>query len=174
MSAASEESRMSVESYFALEAANPQTRYEYLDGRVLMMSGGSTEHGLISGNVITLLNQGLRDVSCMVFTSDVRVMLNDSRYVYPDVSVVCAEPLPRQSQTVTAPTVVVEVLSPGTEAYDRGVKLESYRACPSLQAVLLIAQDRPAVDVYIRRSVDIWMVQTYHLDDEIILDCIGV
>jgi Uma2 family endonuclease len=174
MSAASEEFRMSVEAYFALDNASPQKRYEYLDGRVLMMSGGSLDHALISANVIGTLIQTLRGLPCRVFTSDARVKLSDACYVYPDATVSCSARHAPGTQTMTEPTVIVEVLSPGTEAYDRGLKLQRYRACSSLQAVLLIAQDRPAVDVYRRQSADIWTIQTYHLDDEIVLDAIGV
>lgn len=99
-------------------------------------------------------------------------MLNDSRYVYPDISITCSQQ-PMDAKDLTEPTVIVEVLSPSTEVFDRGRKFEYYRACPSLQAVLLISQDRPAIDVYQRRSADIWTVQTYYLDDdEIVLEAI--
>jgi Uma2 family endonuclease len=174
MSAAPEAFRMSVEAYLALDNASPQTRYEYLDGRVLMMSGGSLQHAFISANVIGFFNQALRGSSCRTYTSDARVKLTESHYVYPDATVSCTSRPDVKAQTITEPTVIVEVLSPGTEAYDRGRKLESYRACPSLQSVLLISQDRPAIDVYRRRSADIWTVQTYYLDDAITLEAIPV
>jgi Uma2 family endonuclease len=174
MSVAPEEFRMSVEAYLALDNASPQTRYEYLDGQVLMMSGGSAEHALISANVITSLNRTLGDSPCLVFTSDARVKLSDARYVYPDVTVSCTTPLPQGTQSLTEPIVIVEVLSPSTEVYDRGEKLLSYRACPTLQAVLLISQNRPIVEVYRRQSADIWTVQTYTMDDTFPLDAISV
>ncbi len=173
MSAAPHDFHMSVKAYLALDNASTDARYEYLDGRIYMMSGGSRNHALISANVIITLGQSLRGTSCRVFTSDARVMLSDSRYVYPDVSVSCARQSETDLQTVTDPTVIVEVLSPSTEVYDRGPKLRSYRDCPSLQAVLLISQDQPVVDVYRRQSANIWTVQTYYLDDEIVLDAIG-
>jgi Uma2 family endonuclease len=173
MNAAPETFRMSVKAYLALDNASPQTRYEYLNGRVMMMSGETRRHALMSANVIITLGQSLRGSSCRVFTSDARVMLSDARYVYPDVSVSCAAQSDTDLQTVTEPTVIVEVLSPSTEVYDRGLKLRRYRECPSLQAVLLISQEQPVVEVYRRQSADIWTIQTYYMDDIIGIETIG-
>ena len=174
MSAAPDEHLMSVEAYLALEAASPQKRYEYLDGHVLMRLGGSRKHSMISVNVIALLGQALRASSCFVFTSDARVKLNGNRYVYPDVTVSCAAQSEQDEQNISEPTLIAEVLSPSTEVYDRGQKLKRYRECPSLQTVLLIAQEEPFVEVYRRQSVDIWTVQMYRAADEIDFDDIGV
>jgi Uma2 family endonuclease len=174
MSAAPEEYLMSVKAYLALEAASPQNRYEYIDGHVLMMSGGSRKHALISANVIIALGQALRGSPCRVFTSDARVKLNDNRYVYPDMTVSCAAQSEQDEQNISEPALIAEVLSPSTEVYDRGQKLKRYRECPSLQTVLLIAQDEPFVEVYRRQSADIWTVQMYRAADEIDFDDIGV
>lgn len=174
MSAAPEEHLMSVEAYLALEAASPQARYEFLDGRVLMMSGGSRQHAMISANIITALNQALRASSCIVFTSDARVKLNDNRYVYPDVAVSCAPQSTTDLQSVTEPMLVAEVLSPAPEAYDRGQKLKSYRDCPTIETIMLISQDEPFVEVYRRQSADFWTLQTYRNATEIVLDSINV
>jgi Uma2 family endonuclease len=174
MSAARQEFRMSVEEYLALDNASPNTRYEYLDGRVLMMSGGSTQHSFISANIISFFIQALRGSTCKIFTSDARVRLNETQYVYPDATISCSDRPLVNSQTIAEPAIIFEVLSPGTEAYERGNKLRSYRACPSLQTVLLISQDQPVVDVVQRQSTGIWTIDTYLLGDQIILDTVGV
>ena len=174
MSAARQEHPMSVAEYFALENANIDVRYEYLDGQIFMMSGGSVNHAAISANIIAFLLQALREASCLVLTSDARVKLNDARYVYPDVTVKCGSQLQNEAQHVTEPTVVVEVLSPGTEAYDRGRKLRDYRTCPSLMSIILVAQDQAAIDVYRRQSADIWTVQTYGITENIVLESLNV
>ncbi len=174
MSAAPHDFRMSVEAYLALDNASTDARYEYLDGRVLMMSGGSLQHSFISNNIVAFFVQVLRGSRCKIFNSDARVRLNETHYVYPDATISCSDRPQMNIQTIGEPIVVFEVLSPSTEAFDRGEKLRSYRACPSLQAVLLISQDQPVIDVVLRQSADIWTVKDYHSDDEIVLDAIGV
>jgi Uma2 family endonuclease len=174
MSAARNDLTITVAGYLALEAASPDIRYEYLDGQIVMMSGGSRNHSLISSNITIFLGQALRNSACLVFNSDARVKLSDTRYVYPDVSVSCAAQRDDEQQNVTEPTVVVEVLSPGTIAYDRGDKLQRYRDCPSLQAILLVFQDQILIEVYRRQGEKIWMIQTYGIDEQIVLDTIGV
>lgn len=174
MSAAPEEQAMSVEAYLALDDSSVDVRYEYRDGYVVMMTGGSNNHSLISANLIMTLGYALRASSCLVFSPDARVKLSDSRYVYPDVTVRCAPEPPEDLQSVNDPMLVIEVLSPSTAAYDRGQKLQDYRECPSLTTILLVAQERPVVDVYRRQTTDIWTVQTYGYDDQIVLADIHV
>lgn len=120
------------------------------------------------------LGYALRESSCLVFSSDARVKLSESRYVYPDVTIRCAPQLPEDPQSVDDPTLVIEVLSPGTAAYDRGQKLQNYRECLAVTTILLVAQDRPFVDVYRRQTADIWTVQTYGYDDQILLNDIQI
>ena len=174
MSAAPDKHTMSTSAYLALEAANPDIRYEYLDGRITMMSGGSLNHSRISLNIGAYLLGALRGSSCQAFNSDARVKLNNDRYVYPDITVSCSTAADDVTQNITEPVLVVEVLSPGTAAYDRGEKLRGYRECPSIMIILLVAQDEPHVEAYFRHSQELWDVHIYGSEDVIALTALGV
>src|SRR5207248_2680551 len=110
---------------------------------------------LIATNVVTELGLQLRDRPCKVYNSDLRVQVNEEGpYTYPDLSVVCgkAEFADAKGDALLNPTMIVEVLSPTTEAWDRGGKFEHYQQMPSLQEYVLIAQDRPRVERYARQA----------------------
>src|SRR6266700_881031 len=113
---------MSVEQYFELEESSPDTRYEYLDGYVYMMSGGSANHATIAGNIHAILRSLLRGGPCRAYNSDMKVLISEKRYFHPNVTVTC-DPRDRGTANfIQSPRLVVEVLSPGTEARDRGRK----------------------------------------------------
>src|SRR5574337_447880 len=113
---------MSVEQYFELEENNPDIRYEYQDGYVYMMSGGSANHATISGNIYAILRSLLRGSPCRVYNSDMKVRVSEKRYFHPDVTVTC-DPRDRgTADVIQSPRLVVEGLSPSTEARDRGRK----------------------------------------------------
>ena len=136
------------------------TKSEYIAGQIVAMSGASRAHNLITGNLVWLLKVQLRDRPCEVYPSDMRVKIPTSElYTYPDVSVVCGAPQfeDRYLDTLLNPTLLVAVLSPSTEAYDRGAKFGAYRAVPSLQAYVLVAQDRLLVEHFVRAG-DTWVL----------------
>lgn len=145
----------SLEEYFALEAVGA-TRYEYWNGDVLSMSGGSPQHATISLNIASGLKVRLRGSKCRVFNSDfaIRTPLLPP-YRYPDASVVCGKPIyekVEQFDTLVNPTLIVEVLSPATAYLDKTLKRDAYQALPSLQEYLLVAQDAPQVTHYVRQA----------------------
>lgn len=147
----------------ALEVS--ELRLEYLDGEIFAMAGGSPEHGMIAARVIQALGRSLPE-RCRVLTSDVRIRIEETGLsTFPDVSVVCGdlERSPGDRNAVTNPCLVVEVLSPSTEDYDRGEKLRHYQAIPSLRAVLLVAQGEPRVTL-VERVADGWRT-TDHRDE---------
>lgn len=159
MVAARQQRRYTPAEYLALERA-AETKSEYIDGCIVAMTGGSTQHSRIAVNVVLILGPQLRDRPCDVFNSDMRVGIPpSSRYTYPDVTVVCGEQQvgDAEQDTLLNPTLIVEVLSPATESYDRGDKFAAYRRLPSLQEYVLIAQDRPSVDHYLRQG-DQWLL----------------
>lgn len=149
--------RWTEQEYLAFERAS-DTKHEYHDGEVYNMVGGSVRHPQIAANTIIALGAALRERPCRVFTSDLRVKLPQS-FVYPDVTVVCGEPvfLDSKQDTLLNPTLVVEVLSPTTEAVDRGAKQSGYLALESLQCYLLAAQDAPVVELYARQDAASWL-----------------
>jgi len=165
---------MSIEDYLQLDRSSIEVRYEYIDGYVTMLAGGTLDHATIGANIISILRRLLRGSPCRVFTCDARVHLSRTRYVYPDASVSCDEQDRGQSDIVQSPRLVVEVLSPSTEGYDRGRKFGYYRECPSIQEYLLIDAQRPMVEVYRREKHDLWILRAFRLDDEVELVNLGV
>ena len=142
------------EEYLALERAS-ETRHEYLDGQMVAMPGGSYEHSLIAANLIHELAGQLRAGPCTVLGGDMRVLVSSTGlYTYADVVVVSGEPIlaDRHSDILINPTVLIEVLSPSTEAYDRGRKLQQYFKLESLREYLLVSQNRPNVEQFVRQE----------------------
>ena len=141
---------------------------EYLDGRIITMSGASREHNLITGNMLTELNLQLRSRACEVYAGDMRVRTSPTGpYFYPDVVVVCDAPQFEDNvfDTLLNPTLIVEVLSPSTEVYDKGEKFARYQELSSLREYLLVAQDRVHVEHY-RLIEAAWVpIQFDSLDD---------
>ena len=114
---------MTVEEYFHLEETDTENRYEYIDGHVYMMAGGTFDHSTISGNIYSLLRGLLRGKPCRVYNSDIKVQISQKRYFHPDITVTCD---PRDRGTgdlLQSPRVIFEVLSPSTEISDRTWKL---------------------------------------------------
>jgi|SRR6266851_9453429 len=159
--------RMSLEEYLTLVENDHEHAYEYLDGRVYMMTGGSPDHSIIGSNLNGLLQAFLRGRRCIVYTSDVYVQLSEQYRLCPDVTVSC-DPRDRGAQEVIRyPSLVAEVLSPTTEARDRGQKSLQYRACPSIQEYLLISSEFPLVEVFRREKQGFWSLYTLGLADTI-------
>lgn len=137
---------LSHEEYFALERASDE-KHEYVAGEVFAMVGGSPNHSEISGNTITTLNMQLRKRGCKVYTSDLRVAIQRlDVYTYPDVTVVCGERQFDGNGGLLNPTVLIEVLSPATERYDRGKKFMRYQRLASLREYVLISQAYPFIE----------------------------
>ncbi len=174
MTALPRRSTMSVEEYLQLDRSSIDTRYEYIDGHVIMMAGGTLDHATISANIIGALRNLLRGSPCRVFTTDARVRLSETRYVYPDVSVSCDTQDRGRVDIVQFPRLAVEVLSPSTEATDRGRKLAYYRQCPTVQEYMLVNYQYPSVELYRREKNTLWTYHVFEVDDEIELASLGV
>lgn len=149
--------RFSFDQYLMLEE-DSGIKHEFLDGQVWAMSGGTPDHAAVAGNVLTLLNIQLSGKKCRVFSSDLRVRgVATGLGTYPDVSVVRGrlelDPEDAKRHTVVSPCILVEVLSPSTEAYDRGEKLRQYQQMPSVDEIVLVAHDRPEIEI-VRREPD--------------------
>jgi len=153
-------SRYTPEEYLALER-KADYRSEYFAGEIIAMSGASERHNLIVGNVFVVLYAQLRNRLCKVYASDLRVKVNPiGLYTYPDVVALCDEPQfdDDQKDTLLNPTVLIEVLSPSTEAYDRGGKFEHYRKLSSVTEYVLISQEKPHVEHYVRQPDNQWLL----------------
>lgn len=170
---------MSVEEYLQLDRSDLDGKWEYIDGYVYnlrdpqAMAGGSIAHARIALNMAKLLDAHFPDDPCHVYTSDVRVQLSASRYVYPDISVSC-DPLDQQEEadTIYTPRLIVEVLSPSTEAYDRGKNFVYYQHCPSIEDYVLVNTARQAIEVY-HREGNAWIYRLFEPGQQVELVNIG-
>ena len=133
-------------------------RNEYVKGKIIAMSGASFAHNLITANISAGLHARLKGSGCVVFVSDMRISVPSARsYFYPDVGVICEEPRFEDDvfDTLLNPKVIVEVLSPATQAYDRGEKRLHYLQLQSLEEYILVSQDRVNIERYLRKP-DEW------------------
>ena len=163
--------------YLQTERLAP-TKSEYLAGRVIAMAGASYAHNRLSTNIAANLHLALRNKPCVVLGSDMRVKIAEvNAYFYPDVVIVCGQPQfeDEQEDTLLNPTVVIEVLSPSTEAFDRGEKFATYRRIPTLREYLLVAQDRMQVEQYVRQPGGEWQRTEYtDLAQKVHLPSVGI
>ena len=154
------QARVSPQEYLALERTGG-ARHEYLAGDVFAMGGASERHNLIVANIVRELGTQLKGRPCKTYASDMRVKVPaTSLYAYPDVVVVCGQAQfdDEQKDTLLNPTVLVEVLSKSTEAYDRGEKAGHYRKLDTLAEYVLIAQDKWHVEHYVRQPDNQWLL----------------
>jgi Uma2 family endonuclease len=157
--AAHPESRITEQEYLERERA-AEFRSDYYAGKVYALSGGSWTHARLIHNMGRLLGNALQGRKCFVTSSDMRVRVSEALYTYPDVLVVCGEPkfLDNRLDTVTNPVLIVEVLSPSTEAYDRGTKAAQYRTMESLRELAFVTQTEARVEIYRKRAENEWML----------------
>jgi Uma2 family endonuclease len=164
---------MTVEEYFQLEENDPDTRYEYIDGHVYAMAGGTANHDIIKSNIQRILWHLLRGSKCRVYSSDMKVFVSETRYFHPDVIVSCD---PRDRGTVKAiqsPRLVVEVLSPSTERTDRTWKLKNYRAHPTIEEYVLADSQSLKIEIY-HKEQNRWIYDAFENDEEVTFNSLGV
>jgi len=165
---------MTYEEYLVWESTQ-EVRHEYCNGEVIAMAGGTRNHNRISGNCFKLLDNGLADRQCEVYISDVKVQVEPrKKYFYPDVIVTCDERDRTEPQLILFPCLIIEVLSPSTEAYDRGFKFSQYRKSESLQEYVLVQVEQPMVEVFQRNQEGQWVLFEYCLGDRIFLKSINI
>ena len=157
----------SIDDVLAWERAQPE-RHEYLDGLVRAMTGGTIAHNRIVQNLAAVLRAGLRGTACEAFVESVKV-ITAAAFTYPDVVVTCS-PVIQAADFVPEPVLIVEVLSPGTQFWDRSGKWQAYQTIPTLAAYLLVAQDEARVERYARERAG-WSYQIFEgLDGTMILE----
>ncbi|WP_255427259.1 Uma2 family endonuclease [Candidatus Chloroploca sp. Khr17] len=136
-------------------------KHEYYAGTVYAMAGASEQYNIIALNIAAALHTHLRGRSCRAYPSDMRVkVIKTGLNTYPDFTIVCGQTQftdPVKRDTVINPTVIIEILSPSTERYDRGMKFQHYRTITSLQEYILIAQDKPYVERFVRHEQNEWV-----------------
>jgi Uma2 family endonuclease len=147
---------LTVEDYHQIEENNPDRKFEYVDGQVFEMSGGTFEHSQIAVNLTIAIGSHLRGKTCRVVNSDIHVLPlgSDNPSYLPDVTVTCSsDDYKRGSKAVLSPRLIIEVLSPSTIRIDRTEKRIAYQACPSMQEYVMVSSQRQEVEV-LRRGTD--------------------
>jgi Uma2 family endonuclease len=161
--AAHVDSKISPEQYLEIER-NAEFKSEYYDGYVYAMSGASFAHGVITGNLVRALGNKVGPRGCAVIPNDLRLRISyRGFYTYPDVIVIFGKPqfVDSQHDTLINPTLLIEVLLPSTEAYDRGFKSSQYRQIESLREYALVSQKEPRIEIYQRREDGRWLLSEF-------------
>ncbi len=159
------------EQYLALER-QASYKSEYVNGGIFAMAGASKEHNQIAFNIAGELHSQLKNRPCLAYVNDMRVKVSATGlYTYPDVAALCGEPQfeDERMDTLLNPSVIIEILSPSTEAYDRGDKFAHYRRLPSLMEYVLIAQDKVRIEHYIRQDNKWVLTEMDSLDETLCL-----
>jgi Uma2 family endonuclease len=168
--------KATAEEYLALDRA-AQFRSELLDGEMVAMSGGSMRHARLGANIFGQFFVAFQNSECEAFSSDFRVRVSSQMYVYPDVIVVCGKPVlaDERQDILLNPAVIVEVLSPSTEHYDRGVKFQYCRAIESLRDYILVAQDRIRIEQHTRAGANAWSLRDYqNAGETLTIESVGI
>lgn len=157
----SEPIRMNEAEYLEFERQS-DFRHEYVDGEVFAMAGASDEHNLIVASITIAIGVQLRGGNCKIYSSDMRVRTAHS-YYYPDVMVVCGERIlaAETPEALLNPTLIIEVLSPSTEGYDRGKKFDAFQKIESLQEYILVVQTKARVERFVRSEAKKWSYEAF-------------
>ncbi len=174
--AANPHPKITPEQYLEAERAAIGVKSEYYDGYIYAMAGASFAHGVITINLATALHNKIARRGCAVIANDLRTRVAyRGLYTYPDVVVICGKPqfIDGEHDTLTNPTLLIEVLSPSTEGYDRGFKSSQYRKIESLREYALVSQKEPRVEIYQRRENQQWLIsEAAGLDSSIHLESV--
>ena len=164
---------MSVDEYLETEPTSDFKR-EFFHGEVFAMTGASITHNMIASNMFLSLGSALRGKDCFIFSSDMRVELDEAKhFVYPDISIVCGavEKTKGRNDTITNPKVVVEVLSDSTKDYDRGSKFKAYRNLPSLTDYVIVDQKTTSVEHHRKQAEGRWIMCEYERrEDSLVIE----
>jgi len=171
--------RFTPDEYYRLEA-QADYRSEFFNGEIFAMAGGSARHSRIGGNIYYFLRTKLEGSPCVSFNSDLKLRVKPTGLrTYPDVSVYCGsrelDPEDPAHQTYTNPTILVEVLSPTTEQYDRGTKSTHYRRIETLKTILLVSQDEARVEMHVRQPDGSWSLREREgMEQSLRIEAVGV
>jgi Uma2 family endonuclease len=168
--------RLTVDEYLALDASSHR-KWEFYRGSIRAMPGASFRHSNIVSNTSRYLGNRFDEGGCTVHTNDLRVLVSEAAYYYPDIVVLCGPPdlTDTRPEALRNPAAVVEVLSPSTEKRDRSEKLSSYQDISSLQAYVMLWQDEARAEVWQREGAHSWKVETLRgLDATLSLEVLGV
>jgi Uma2 family endonuclease len=165
--------KMTLEEYLEFDY-NSEGRFEYVHGEVIEMSGGSPEHSALTSQFGRVLGNKIEPKSCLVYSSDVKIKVPAvTTYRYADVSALCGEPIYQdyfKQRLLVNPTLIVEVLSPSTESYDKDKKFREYKSIESLEEYLLISQEEALITLYTKYSEKFWFQSQYESGENLKLE----
>jgi Uma2 family endonuclease len=165
---------MNPQEYLKWELTQPM-RYEYIEGEVFAMTGGTKPHNRIALNLATALDSHLMERGCEVYIADVKVQVSPAGpYHYPALVVTCDHRDSESNQFVQYPCLIVEVLSPSTEAFDRGGKFTQYRKLKTLQEYVLIQSEQVGVECFRRNEQGLWVLYPYEEGETLTLESVGL
>ncbi|WP_414622661.1 Uma2 family endonuclease [Calothrix sp. CCY 0018] len=164
---------MSPQEYLEWEKTQ-ELRYEYIDGEVFLRTGKTKIHNRICFNLYIELDRLLVDKEWEIYACEVKLKITSKSYHYPDVTVTCDERDKQAIDMIRHPCLIVEVLSPSTEAFDRGKKFTRYRQSSTLKEYVLIASDEIAVECFRRNDEGLWVLRTYGEGDTLNLESVGI
>jgi len=159
MGAALALAKITPEEYLHFERQS-ETKHEYFDGEIFAMAGASRKHCKLSANLMRIIGNKLHQTKCNVYSNDFRVKIKETGlYTYPDVIITCGKEIleDQVKDTLLNPLILIEILSPSTEKYDRGKKFAHYRQIESLQNYILISQEEPRIEIFQRQNNDQWL-----------------
>lgn len=167
--------RLSLNSFYALlECSDPKHRYEYIEGCAYIYPHGTPDHSIIGANLTGMLRERLRKRPCFVYNSDVYIELADeANCLCPDASVSCDRRDYHAKKVIHYPSVIAQVLSPGTKARDRGIKFELYQNISTVQEILFIDTQVVRVQLY-RRETDYWTLRSFTQEATLELTSLGI
>ncbi|MEO8211410.1 MAG: Uma2 family endonuclease [bacterium] len=160
--------KLTEKEYLEIER-KAEFKSEYYDGEMFSLAGASLEHNRISKNITKSLNNQLNNKPCESFQSDLKIKEQSSGlFTYPDIVVICGEPefYDKEKDTIVNPIVLMEVLSPSTEGYDRGFKFELYRKIKSLKGYLIISQKQISIEYFTRNADESWNLKEYNVKNQ--------
>ena len=168
--------KLTLEEYFALDNT-AEGRYEYFDGHIFELSGGSPTHAILSNRAGRLLGNQLDPRGCWVYSAEVRLKVPKlPPYRYADVSALCGAPMYEEINHLDClvnPTLLVEVLSPSTAAFDQSEKFTGYKSIPSFCEYLLLAQDKKRVVRYLKQAERFWLQSEYYAGEIVPIESLG-
>jgi Uma2 family endonuclease len=159
--------RMTPQEFLTWEETQ-ELRYEYINGEIVAMTGGTIPHNDLAVNLLLLLAPHVKSRGSRINVADVKVKMRQ-RFRYPDLVVTCDDRDKTATKLFQYPTLIVEVLSPGTESIDRDEKFQEYRSIPTLQEYVLISSDRIYIEVFRRSHDRIWLYESYETGEIVVL-----
>ena len=167
----------SIQEYLQMEKASVE-KHEYYKGEIFAMAGAGARHNLLSTNILGNLFIALKGTNCRPYGSDMRIHIPENTlFTYPDISIICGDIISSEEDedTATQPSVIIEILSPSTKNYDRGVKFMLYRAIPTLKEYILVDAESIHVEHFVINKEGLWQLEEHNrLEEKIMVQILNI